>query len=193
MIVGITGSISSGKTTVTNYLISKNYNIIDCDQVSHEVIDTPIMIGYLVQYFGMEILNQETKKINRKLLGEIVFNDSIKKRKLELMMFPAIKKMVIEKISQMEGLIILVAPLLLESGFDSLVDKIIVVTIHPKIQLERLMKRDKISKEIATIKINSQWSSDRKRLYADYIVDNNGTIENTIEQIEKILEQIRSI
>lgn len=188
MIVGITGSIASGKSLVTKYLINKGYQIIDCDKISHSVLELDEAKNQVVLAFGNNIINNG--KIDRKALGSLIFNDKDKKELLQSIVFPFIINEIKKQLSLLNGLIFLDAPLLIEYNLQYLVDKIIVIKTEKEIQLQRLMDRDKINKDYAIAKINSQLPIEEKEKYANYIVDNSLDIEKTHKQIDIILKQL---
>lgn len=189
MVVGITGSIASGKSLVSNYLKSKNYPVVDSDKISHEVLLLKEVKTELINVFGSEILNDE-KEINRKALGYIIFNDLEKQKQLQNIVVPYIIDEIKNQINSYTGLVFLDAPLLIEYDLLYLVNKVIVVSVDLDIQIQRLMKRDNITKEYALKKINSALSREEKEKYADYIVNNNKDINNTYNQVEDILQKL---
>ena len=188
MVVGITGSIASGKSLVTTYLINKGYKVIDSDKISHEVLFINEVKQRLINQFGSTIITNN--EINRKELGFIVFNDNNKKEQLQNIVFPYILEEIKKQISNNKGLIFLDAPLLIEYNIIYLVDKIIVVKANKEVQVKRLMDRDNISYEYAIKKIESQLPIEEKEKYANYIIDNSSDINNTYNQIENILKQM---
>ena len=191
MIIGITGSIASGKTEVTNYLLNNNYKVIDSDKISHEVLLINDVKQKLINNFS-DIIIDNNNQIDRKQLGKIIFNNKEKKELLQTIVFPYIIKEINNQIeiNKNEKLIFLDAPLLIEYNLLYLVDKVIVVNINRNKQIERLMKRDNIDYEYANNKINSQLSLQEKLKHADFIIDNNLDINNTINQINNILKQL---
>ncbi len=189
--IGLTGGIASGKSTVAQMLRELGIPVIDADQVAREVVE----IGkeayiQIIETFGRDIL-QENGEINRAKLGQIVFHDEEKRKKLNAIVHPAIRKnMIAQKeayINSGEKTIVLDIPLLFESGLTRLVDKIIVVYVDEHIQLERLMKRNGFSKEEAMARINAQMPLIEKVAKADAVIDNNETIEKTKQQLVHIL------
>lgn len=190
MIIGITGSIASGKSLVTNYLLNSGYKVIDSDKISHDVLFIEEVKQKLINSFDYSII--ENNQINRKHLGQIIFNNKEKKELLQSIVFPYIIKEINNQIEKNkdEHLLFLDAPLLIEYNLLYLVDKVIVVNIDKNIQIERLMKRDNIDYDYANNKINSQLSLGEKIKYADYIISNNLDINNTINQIKNILKQL---
>ena len=191
MIIGITGSIACGKSTVSNYLKSKGYIVIDADRIGHEALDDDYVKEKLILAFGNEIL--EDNKINRQKLGELVFGNSSNLNVLNNIIHPEIRKKILEKIDKNNDkeLIFIDVALLFEAKFDDLVDKIIVVYVDKNTQLTRLMKRNSISKKEALSRIVSQMSPIEKAKLGDYTVNNNLDVINTYEQVDKVLSELK--
>ena len=191
MIIGITGSIACGKSTVSNYLKSKGYIVIDADKIGHEALDDDYVKEKLILAFGNEIL--EDNKINRQKLGELVFGSSSNLNVLNSIVHPEIRKKILQKIDKNNDkeLIFIDVALLFEAKFDDLVDKIIVVYVDENTQLTRLMKRNSISKKEALSRIVSQMSPIEKAKLGDYTVNNNLDVINTYEQVDKVLSELK--
>ena len=191
MIIGITGSIACGKSTVSNYLKSKGYIVIDADKIGHEALDDDYVKEKLILAFGNKIL--EDNKINRQKLGELVFGNSSNLNVLNSIIHPEIRKKILEKIDKNNDkeLIFIDVALLFEAKFDDLVDKIIVVYVDENTQLTRLMKRNSISKKEALSRIVSQMSPIEKAKLGDYTVNNNLDVINTYEQVDKVLSELK--
>ena len=191
MIIGITGSIACGKSTVSNYLKSKGYIVIDADKIGHEALDDDYVKEKLILAFGNEIL--EDNKINRQKLGELVFGSSSNLNVLNSIIHPEIRKKILEKIDKNndQEFIFIDVALLFEAKFDDLVDKIIVVYVDKNTQLTRLMKRNSISKKEALSRIVSQMSPIEKAKLGDYTVNNNLDVINTYEQVDKVLSELK--
>lgn len=191
MIIGITGSIACGKSTVSNYLKSKGYIVIDADKIGHEALDDDYVKEKLILAFGNEIF--EDNKINRQKLGELVFGNSSNLNVLNSIIHPEIRKKILEKIDKNNDkeLIFIDVALLFEAKFDDLVDKIIVVYVDKNTQLTRLMKRNSISKKEALSRIVSQMNPIEKAKLGDYTVNNNLDVINTYEQVDKVLSELK--
>lgn len=191
MIIGITGSIACGKSTVSNYLKSKGYIVIDADKIGHEALDDDYVKEKLILAFGNEIF--EDNKINRQKLGELVFGNSSSLNVLNSIIHPEIRKKILEKIDKNNDkeLIFIDVALLFEAKFDDLVDKIIVVYVDKNTQLTRLMKRNSISKKEALSRIVSQMNPIEKAKLGDYTVNNNLDVINTYEQVDKVLSELK--
>lgn len=191
MVVGITGSIASGKSLVTSFLQKKGYSIIDCDEISHEVLYIEEVIDKIKNAFGEEVLDKG--HVNRQKLGKIIFDDYHAKTKLESIVFPYIVQEIKKQLNEKKGLVFLDAPLLIEYKLQYLVDKIIVIKTNKEVQLQRLINRDNITDEYANKKINSQLPSEEKEKYADYLIDNSLDYDNTYKQINEILKQLEEL
>jgi dephospho-CoA kinase len=191
-IIGLTGGIASGKSTVSNLLKEKGFTVIDADVAARMVVQ-PGEEAYkkIVNAFGKEIL-LENGEINRPKLGDLVFRNEQKRLQLNSIVHPAVRKqMLLEKekaIRNGKQTIILDIPLLFESGLTWMVDKTIVVYVDGNIQLQRLMKRNGLDKEAAEIRISAQMSLEEKANKADAVINNNGTIAETKQQLEQIIE-----
>ena len=196
ILLGVTGGIASGKTAVARMLEELGAPIIDFDVLSRVVVE-PGKPAWkeIVAYFGEQVL-QEDKALDRKKLSEIVFRDFEKRKKLEGFIHPRIfgefTRLVKEFAAQDPGAIIqAVVPLLYEVNLQYLFHKILLVYTPEEIQIERLMKRDGISREMAVNILSSQLPLEEKRSYADFIVDNSGSLEETKKQVQEIWEKLK--
>jgi dephospho-CoA kinase len=188
MLIGITGSIASGKSIVLNYLSEKGYYVIDSDKLVKEELQDPSTIATLVDFFGKQII--QDNQINRRALGDIIFHDATKREFLNHIIHPK----VIDKIEQLAknrtDLVFVDVPLLFEANMEHMFAKIIVVYVDKETQIKRLMRRDQISEEYAQIKIAAQWDLDFKISKDDYVIDNNKRITHTQFQVEQILRSL---
>ena len=194
MIIGITGSIGTGKSTVSNYLISKGYSVVDADKISKGAYNIGSN-GYkaILEVFGEEILNSNGE-VDRKKIKKIVFDNSNMLQRLNMAIHPIIINEIekeIEILLESQNVVFLDAPLLLETELHKKVNKIIVVICDKNEQINRIIKRDKITADMAISIINSQMSIDEKLKFADYIVYNNSTIENLYSQVDEIILEIK--
>lgn len=191
LIIGITGSIACGKSLVSNYLQEKGYTIIDADKIGHMALENDEVKKQLVNKFGKSILKDN--EVNRVTLGKLVFENNENLKELNNIIHPQIRKNISEQIQvhKNEKLVFVDVPLLFEAKFDDLVEKIIVVSLDDKIQLERLMNRNSLSKEEALQRIKSQIPVREKEKLGDYVVDNSFTQENTYNQVDRILEKLK--
>lgn len=189
--IGITGAIATGKSQVTNYLIDKGYVVIDCDKISHSMLDIN-GLGYnkTIDSFGLSILNSD-KSINRNILGNIVFNSLEKLNLLNSILHPLILKEMERQMDLVESNYVFAdVPLLYEEHLEGLFDKVVVVYTNKELQLKRLMERDNISSEMALKRINAQIDIDKKATLADYVIVNNGNLNLLYSNIDKFLEDL---
>ncbi|MCZ0754878.1 dephospho-CoA kinase [Anoxybacillus sp. J5B_2022] len=191
--IGLTGGISSGKSTVAHMLKELNIPVIDADIIAREVVNVgEEAYVRIVETFGNDIL-EANGEIDRAKLGAIVFHDEEKRKQLNAIVHPAVrKKMLAEReayIRRGEPVVVLDIPLLFESKLTHFVDKIIVVYVDEATQLERLMKRNGFSQEEALARIRSQMPLSEKKAHADAVIDNNGTVDKTREQLLYILNK----
>ncbi|MED1442387.1 dephospho-CoA kinase [Aeribacillus composti] len=191
MIIGLTGGIASGKSTVSEMLKKRGIPVIDADLIAREVVEVgKKAYTEIVNAFGKEILNEDLT-INRARLGSIVFQNEDKREKLNSIVHPEVrlemKRRQEQLISEGAKAVVLDIPLLFESNLKHLVDKVIVVYTEEKNQLERLMKRNNFSKKEALSRINAQMPLKEKVKFADAVINNDGTLEETEQQLENIL------
>ncbi|GAA0456401.1 dephospho-CoA kinase [Alkalibacillus silvisoli] len=191
LVIGLTGSIATGKSTISNMLIDWSFPVIDADTISREVVQVgEEAYEQIVATFGRQVL-QEDGSLNREALGNIVFQDESKRKKLNQIMHPKIRKRMLERrdqyVSNNVELVVMDIPLLFESDLFHYVDKVLVVYVDPDIQLDRLTKRDEISAEKALERINAQIPITEKKDLADTIVNNGGSIKESEDQLKDIL------
>ncbi len=187
MVIGLTGSIASGKTLTTNYLKSLGYKVIDCDEISHQIILKPNKGYYeLINNFD-DILDNDI--ISRDKLRSIVFNNKEQLLKLNNILHPLIYDEVKSQITN--ELVFIDCPLLFETNFTSLCDETIVVTTTKEIQIDRLIKRNNISTEEAIKRIKLQMELKEKEKLATYVVNNIKDEDYLYNQINIILESIK--
>jgi dephospho-CoA kinase len=191
IILGLTGDFGSGKTTVAKIFKSSGFRIIDADKIAHQAIKPGSKIyNRIIEAFGRDILSFNGN-INRQRLAQLVFKEERLLKKLNQIMHPQIISTIKQKLSAAkERLIILDAPLLIESGLDSLVDGLIVVKADRKIQINRLLKRTFLDKREILRRIKSQLSIRHKLRLADFIIDNSGNLKKTKEQVGVIRRQL---
>ena len=191
VVIGLTGGIGTGKSTVVKRLLEKGYPVIDTDIISKEVIERKNVILKICRNIDNSLV--ENGKINRKKLGQIVFKDKKKLDVLNSIMHPLIldemRKQIREK-SQSYNTIIVDVPLLFEINIEKEFDIILLVYASKETQIKRIMKRDNRTEEEALNMINSQMDLDLKRKKSDYILKNDNTLEDLYTEIDKILEKI---
>lgn len=191
--IGLTGGIASGKSTVAAMFRDLHIPVIDADEIAHRVtaIDGEAY-QLIVETFGSDILDSNGA-IDRRKLGAIVFHDEQKRKQLNAIVHPLVRKHMLQQKEQYarkgEKAVVLDIPLLFESNLEHLVDRILVVYVDEQIQLRRLCERNGFSFEEAWARIKSQMPLEQKRKKADAVIDNNGTIEQTKRQLyERLVE-----
>jgi len=197
LIIGLTGGIVSGKSTVAKMFQKLGAKIIDADRIGHEVI-LPNKPAWrkLIKSFGKGILKEDLT-IDRKKLGNLVFNDKKLLKKLNEITHPEIKEIIIKEINKFKDdnrlynkIMIIDAPLIYEASMDYLMEKIILVQLNEKEQIKRLAIRNIFTREESLKRINSQIPNKEKTEKADYIINNNNSVEKTKEQVIKIWQEI---
>ena len=191
MNIGITGSIACGKSTVSDYLIAKGYTIIDADKLGHVALNSDDVKRKLAEKFGDEIL--ENNEISREKLGKLVFGNDDNLKILNSIIHPKIKELILklQEEHKDENLVFLDIALLYEANFVDLVEKVVVVYVDEKVQLERLMTRNFLSMEEALMRIESQMKAKEKASLGDYVINNSYSKEDTFRQIDKIIKKLK--
>ncbi len=194
-VLGLTGNIASGKSTVARMLEGMGARIIDADLIAREVVEPekPAWVD-IVKKFGPGILGPDGS-IDRRRLGEIVFGDESKRRLLMDITHPRIKETVRERLAEFKEenapVVVVEAALIVEKGgLREFIDGLIVVTADEESQIERLVKRSGHTREEALARIGSQMPAGEKALHADYLIDNSGTKEETEAEVKKLWEEI---
>ena len=196
LIIGLTGGIACGKSTVTQLLQRKGADIIDLDQIGHELLkaNSPVM-KQLLKTFGPEVLDL-SGDVNRTKLGKIVFADPLARQQLNDIVHPEIhrisRQLAQSKVkNQADSIVVIESPLLIESGGYRSVDYVVMVSATPDQQIVRLMKRSLEQNKIMTQldaekRIAAQMSLKEKMAYADYIVDNQGDLTELGKQVDQL-------
>ena len=195
--VGLTGGIATGKTTVGKMFVELGCPVIDSDGITHQLFEPGQSVNAaVVQAFGERVL-AANGTINRKVLGEIVFNDPAARAQLNALVHPAVIRRQQEWLKEIEakdpaGIGIVDAALMIESGNYKNYDKLIVVTCSPEVQKERLLQRSALSEEQAEARIRAQMPMEEKVKRADYVVDNSGDLDETRRQVREIHSKLRA-
>ena len=192
-IIGITGGIASGKSTVINFLRHKGFEVVDADALVHQ-LQKPggRLYQILVEHFGEKIL-LENGELNRPLLASLIFSNPEEQEWSKRTQGEIIREELAalrNQYAQTEALFFMDIPLLFEQNYASWFDETWLVYVNRDVQLERLMKRDQISKEAAESRLNSQWSLERKMLLASHGLDNNGNQKQLIAQVVQLLDEM---
>lgn len=190
MVIGLTGGIACGKSTVSQYLQQKGIPVVDADLVARQVV-APGTVGLqqIKDTFGWQYIMPDGS-LNRTLLGKKVFADKNALAQLNAITGPLIAAELKRQLKEAGSLVVLDAALLLEEArYRSLVDVVWVVTVEPEEQLRRLLARNHYSRRQALERIAAQMSNEQRIRYADGVIDNNGTREQTWQQVEQLLSK----
>jgi len=196
IVAGLTGGIATGKSTVSNFLSDAGARIIDADRIAREVVmqGTPAY-DEIRAYFGDTIL-MPNGDIDRERLGDIIFNDSDKKKRLDAIVHPRVFERSKARIAEIaakepDAVVILDIPLLMEADMDRDLAAVIVVYVPEALQLQRLMARDGIDEKAARARIRSQMPIEEKRKRATCVIDNSGSRAACRQQAIEILDLLR--
>ena len=189
-IIGITGGIASGKSTVTTYLRQQGFQVVDADRLVHQ-LQRPggRLYQVLVQHFGQEII-LESGELNRPLLASLIFSNPEDQEWSKQTQGEIIREELAalrDRLSQTEAIFFMDIPLLFEQNYANWFDETWLVYVDHDIQLERFMKRDHLSKEVAESRLAAQWSLEEKKTLASHMLDNNGSRDQLVGQVVKLL------
>ena len=192
LIIGLTGGIATGKSTVSKTLQDLNITVIDADKIAHNVLKREDVKQQIVNKFSHSVLDPDGN-INRKKLGQIVFDDKKKLKELEEITHPKILDIIKGKIDNYDKqeLIVLDAPLLFETSLDDIVDESWVVYTSQETQIKRLKNRDGLNREEALKRIEAQMPLAKKKQKADILIENEGSIKELKDKINKLVEKKR--
>ena len=190
-IIGITGGIASGKSTVTNFLRQKGFQVVDADALVHQ-LQKPggRLFKALVQHFGQEII-LENGELNRPLLASLIFSNSKEREWSKRTQGEIIREELAslrDNLAQQESIFFMDIPLLFEQDYSSWFDETWLVYVDRDVQLKRLMKRDQLSKELAEARLSAQWPLEEKKGLASQVIDNNGSQDQLLAQVNSLLE-----
>lgn len=195
IIIGITGGIGSGKSTVSGYLSGLGYTVIDADKISREITENDNnALLEIRRAFGVDVFNSDDT-LNRKALANIVFSESSKKRILEEIVISRAEAIIKEKISALKAshsekkAVFLDAPLLLETGMNRLTDKVWLCDALDEIRIQRVMSRDGLKREEIIARMKNQMSREEKIKFADEVIENNLGREELLSNIERLLSK----
>lgn len=190
MKIGITGGIGSGKSTVTDHLTDKGYEVIDCDKLARQVVEKGSdTLKKLAVALGEEILAGDGS-LDREATAKIVFADEEKRETLNAITHGAIYDIINRKIEETpDNVHFIDAPLLFESGLNKEMDAVWVVTCRDDVRKERIALRDNMDEEMIQARIDSQMDDREKTALADEVLDNSGTKEELYARVEELLEK----
>jgi len=196
LILGVTGGIASGKSTVADMLAELGAPIIDFDRIARQIVepDQPAF-REIVDYFGDRVIGEDGA-LDRKRLSGIVFRHAEKRKVLEGMTHPRILSAFVRQVGKMaeanpHGIVQAVIPLLFEAHLEHLVHKVLVVAVSPDTQIERLTRRDRISREDARRILDAQMPIDQKAALADFVIRNEGNLDETRKQVKALWEALK--
>ncbi len=184
--IAITGNIASGKSQVEK-ILSKQFKVFDTDKIAHKKLNN------LKEFYGYDVFTNGI--IDREKLGKLVFNNPVLKTKLENIIHPLIKEEILKIFAENkdENIIFISVPLLFETDFYKLFDKILFISADENLRLERLQKRNNLSKEDALLRINAQISQEEKIKKSDYVIENNTTIDNLEKEVLIFIRKLHSL
>lgn len=192
-LIGITGGIGAGKTTVSNYLTAQGYTVLDADRTAKELLaqGSP-MLHEISRIFGKDIVSRDFL-LDRKKLADQIFADPAKKEILDSLMHGKILEILQETLKQhkAEELVFIDAALLFEAGWDSFMDQVIVVDADLETRIHRVLQRDPLSREEVLSRIRNQMSTEERNRKADFILNNSLDEKNLYHQIDRIIEIIK--
>src|SRR5699024_3341765 len=195
-VLGITGGIATGKSSVVQHFIDLGFPVVDADIIARHLLDqNEQAYNEVVKIFGSEIL-QENGEINRQALGALVFNHPDKLKQLDELMAPFLQESIlaaIKQASQNQKLVIVDVPLMYEKGYDEWMDQVAVVYCTPNQQLKRLMQRNQLTEKEAKQRIDSQLPIEMKKLLAEVVFDNSNDLTQTIQQVDTWLSNRKYI
>jgi dephospho-CoA kinase len=192
-VIGLTGGIASGKSTVAHLFAELGAVIIDADQLAREAVEPgSTALAAIVQQFGPEVL-QSDGTLDRGALGTVIFANPLARQRLEQITHPAIRELALTHLAALRAagtaVVIYMAPLLIEAGATDRVDEIWVVHIDSATQLQRLTARDRLSREDAHARVASQMPLEEKRRHGRIVIDNSGTLAETKRQVTEIWQR----
>lgn len=190
-IIGITGGIASGKSTVTNFLRQQGFKVVDADAVVHQ-LQRPggRLFQALVQHFGQEII-LENGELNRPVLASLIFSNPDEREWSRIIQGEIIREELAtlrDQLAQTEAIFFMDIPLLFEQDYSAWFDETWLVYVDRDVQVERLMKRDQLSKDEAESRLTAQWPLEQKKGLANHVLDNNGNQDQLLTQVRNLLE-----
>lgn len=194
--IGLTGGIGTGKSTASEYLAEKGCMILDADKISRSMTERNApALTEIEKVFGPEFVD-EKGKLNRKALGDLVFNDKEKLAQLQSIITEKVVEFIDNAIKDLksqdfQGIIVVDAPLLFECGMENMCDENWLIVANMDVRIDRVSKRDGLSEAQIIARINNQMPQEEKEKLSQCIIDNSGTLEELKEQIDFHLERIK--
>ena len=196
LIVGLTGGVASGKTTVSEVLREEGATLIDADQIARELVQPQTSAWQeLVRVFGNEILDRDGS-IDRQKLASLIFSNPRQRSRLNRILHPRIKEEIRRRLKSIrqkdpKAIVVIDVPLLIETGGHREMDKVIVVVCTETQQIERLRRRNQLSEEQARAMLSSQMSLEEKTTVADYVIGNEGSLEETRQKARNVYQELK--
>jgi len=186
-VIGLTGVMGAGKSTVSTYLRRKGVRVIDADEISRDLTRKG-QPGYsaVIRVFGQEFISEDGS-LDRRALGQYVFEDKARLGRLEGVLHPLILERMQKELANTDGTVVIDAPLLHKAGLDMLCGEVWVVSAPLEMRIERILKRDQISAEEARARLESQIAPEIMEKSADVVLQNNGTLEDLYRQVDEVL------
>ncbi|MGI9950915.1 dephospho-CoA kinase [Moorellaceae bacterium AZ2] len=196
MVIGLTGGIASGKSTVAGILASLGARVIDADKIAREIVEPGKPAWEEIKStFGFQYLEPDGT-INRRALGNLVFRDRTAREKLNAITHPRIKEEIARRLEAYRkeepgGVVVIEAALLLEAGMQQVVDEVWVVTAPEEVRLKRLMERDNLSREEAWQRLKAQWPEEERLKFASQVIDTGKDMAATVADVKTVWQQLR--
>ncbi len=194
IIIGVAGGIASGKSTVTRVFEQLGARVLDADAIGHDLLRTDRLRARIRAVFGEETLTPEGE-VDRRALGRLVFSDEQARQRLNRLTRPAIRAEIRRRIACLraegyDGAVVVDAPLLVDTGPTDLADRVIVVTASADTRRDRIVRRDSLSEREAEQRINAQVPDEKQTRWADFVLENNGTVDALAEAAETLWRRI---
>lgn len=198
LLIGLTGNIGSGKTLVATQFEKLGGHVIDADKISRQLVEPGLpALNEIVEQFGESVLTPD-RALDREKLAAIVFDDAARKKTLEKILHPRVFQAEQEMYSSLRekdprALVVIDAALLIESGNYKNVDKVVLVACDEETQIRRVLERGSLSREEIKKRLRSQMSLQEKRKYADYVIDNNSSLDNLNRAVESLFNELKTL
>lgn len=196
LVVGLTGGIASGKSTVSRMLEDAGIPVICADELAHRAVDpgSPAL-DEIRAAFGDSVID-EYGRLDREAMADLVFRNPANRKLLESIIHPRVAEQTESRIESLKTqgyeVVVIDVPLLYEVGWESMVDLVIVAYIPRELQERRLIQRDQVSLDKACARLNAQMDIEKKKMKADMVVDNSGAIDETKHQVAELLKNLKS-
>ncbi|WP_429884346.1 dephospho-CoA kinase [Geoalkalibacter halelectricus] len=193
-VLGITGGIASGKSSVAQAFAQLGAAVLSADELARAVVQPgSAVLLRLRERFGVRILDADGC-LDRAALATVVFNDPQSRQALNALIHPAIAELAQERLENLRRseapLVVYEAPLLFEAGAEQRVDAVLVIKVAPRVQLQRLMARDGLDEAAARLRVDAQMPQEEKVGRADYVIDNSGSFAETLEQVQALFKKL---